>query len=138
MAAVRCRVVNKVERRGEFDTNLHMLGKDTQGFAPSQQRSDCRALPDAPSSTQVAAPSERVGPRFESGLLQRGVRCELDTAVRRSTSGVFGTPRSVNSTALGGLRDRHRGGLRMMHDAIEVVRSRCPEICEKRYRSCPL
>ena len=32
-------------------------------------------------------------------LLQRGVRCELDTAVRRSTSGVFGTPRSVNSTA---------------------------------------
>ena len=45
-------------------------------------------------------------------LHQRGVRCELETAVRRSTSGVFGTPRSVNSTALGGLRGRHRGGLR--------------------------
>ena len=29
---------------------------------------------------------------FESGFLQRGVRCELDTAVRRSTSGVIAQP----------------------------------------------
>jgi hypothetical protein len=30
--------------------------------------------------------------KFESISLQRGVRCELDTVVRRSTSGVIAQP----------------------------------------------
>src|SRR5580698_9781745 len=61
------------------------------GISNPSPSSDESYKPDRPDSLKTVGPLAR-NRKFESISLQRGVRCELDTAVRRSTSGVIAQP----------------------------------------------
>ncbi len=93
-------------RKAGFSTFESRSGRETDcllegdGFEPSVPRKKTNSfwLPAFGPAIRLPQQKPALSCRyrwFESISLQRGVRCELDTAVRRSTSGAFGTPRSV-------------------------------------------
>jgi hypothetical protein len=86
MAAVRCRVVNKVERRGVFDADLHMLGKQgrsVSAYRQSRQVTETRRAfrrPRALANRCTYATRNEHSQRVEHSIKQ-GIKILTDNAI---------------------------------------------------------
>jgi hypothetical protein len=73
----------------------------------ARRRTPPARSPSFANSLFRSAPRDKRDRGFESASLQRGVRCELDTAVRRSTSGVIAQPSSDQRNQGGRICRKH-------------------------------